>query len=237
MKKIYAITDFRISEECEKRLMREGFSVVKLPPMKDIPSSIASHTDILVFKIEETLFLSQKYYEENREAILPLSPLTLRLTDSTQGEKYPRDAIFNGLVLGKRLFCKSDSFCPEALELAEAKGYKICHTRQGYPACTTLKISENAAITADAGMAKTLAKEGVSLLKIESGGVLLPPYEYGFIGGAGGVFEDTVYFLGDITRHPSSKTILDFIEKNGKKAVSLSDEPLFDLGGILFVSI
>ena len=236
MKK-YALTDFRVSEKCESGLIKEGFSVIKLPPMKDIPSPIASPTDILIFKIENELFLSRKYYEENREALTELPPSILRLTDNAQGEKYPRDAIFNGLVMGKRLFCKSGSFSPEAIKFAEEKGYKICHTNQGYPACTTLKISENAAISADEGMLRTLSREEIRVLKIENGGVSLPPYEYGFIGGAAGIFGDSIYFLGDITRHPSSKAILGFIEKNGKRAVSLSDETFLDLGGILFVSI
>ena len=61
--------------------------------------------------------------------------------------------------------------------------------------------------------------------------------EYGFIGGAASLFEDKIYFLGDISKHPESEKILSFIEENGKTAVSLSDEQLADLGGIIFLNV
>ncbi len=235
MKKVYAFVDGRISESCEAGLKGEGFEVIKLPPMQRLPSAIASHTDILILKIRDRLFLSRKYCEECGEALSLPRGLNIRLTESAQGEKYPSDAIFNGLILGDLFFCKRDSFSQEALEYARSLGYEVRSVRQGYPACTTLKISENAAITADAGMERALREAGVSVLKIENGSVSLPPYEYGFIGGAGGLYKDKVYFLGDIKTHKNADAIIGFIENFGKRTVSLSNEPLADLGGILFI--
>ena len=84
-------------------------------------------------------------------------------------------------------------------------------------------------------MHDVLTKHGIRVTLIENGDVLLPPYEYGFIGGASGVFGDTVYFLGDVTKHRSYEKIRKACEGEGKDVVSLSDEGLIDLGRIIFL--
>ncbi len=237
MKETFALVDERISEKCFSALKARGFFPIRLPKMPTLPAPIASHTDILCFKLGKKLFFSRSYFEAFSEALSPLSVKNISLTEVSQGVKYPLDAIFNGLIMNDRLFCKSDSFSKEILDEAKTLGFKTVHVNQGYPACTTLKISENAAITSDAGMEKALLGEGFSVLSIQSGGISLPPYEYGFIGGAASLFEDKIYFLGDISKHPESEKILSFIEENGKTAISLSDEPLADLGGIIFLNV
>jgi hypothetical protein len=150
------------------------------------------------------------------------------------GERYPEDVIFNSLTMGKRIYARLDSLSPYLKELALKMGYELRHVKQGYPACTALKLSDNAVITADEGLAETLTKDGVRVYRITDGGISLPPYEYGFIGGAAGVDGDRVYFLGDITSHPSASVILNAIEQEGMRAVSLASSQLLDLGGILF---
>lgn len=240
MKKVYSLVDCRISEKCENSLRNCGFSVIKLPKMESLSAPIASHTDMLLFKVGKAIFASEEYFSQNpmlyaklREA---LPHIDFRLTEDSQKKVYPHDAIFNGLILGNCLFCKTDSFSADARKYAEDSGIKTVPVKQGYPACTTLKLSDNAAITADHGMAAALIKEGIDVTLIENGDISLPPYSYGFIGGAGGVFEDTVYFFGDIYKHRSAEKIIEALNRLNMKACSLSDEPLADLGGILFVS-
>jgi hypothetical protein len=202
--------------------------------MKTLPSPIASHTDMLLFALKDRIFVSEKYLSE---AGISFPDLKNKITviKETQGDCYPSDALLNGLVIGNRLFCKRESFSNEAREYAKECGLEIIFVRQGYPACTVLKVSDSAAITADPGMKRALEKEGISVLNIENGSILLFPYEYGFIGGAAGVFGDTVYFLGNLSSHPQYENIIRFITDNKMKVISLSDEPLADLGGILFI--
>jgi hypothetical protein len=137
--------------------------------------------------------------------------------------------------MGNLLVCNRDTVSKNILEAARARGLKTVHTRQGYPACTTLYLGDTAAISSDRGVIKALAGVGVECLEIEKGGIALPPYEYGFIGGACGVFHDTVYFFGDLDTHPSSDIIRAFLDKRGYRAVSLFDGALVDLGGIVFL--
>ena len=235
MKQTIALVDERIDKECAAGLMADGFSVFRLPRADGLDLAIASHTDILAFKLNDKIFFSKKYFESKLSDKLSLPLSNIILTEEYQGDSYPKDAIFNGLLMGNRLFCKSDSFSGEILGYADSCGIDIIHVNQGYPACTVLKISEDAAITADRGMEKALLNAGISVLRIEPGGVSLPPYKYGFIGGAGATFGENVYFFGDLNSHPSGKDIASFIKQNGKSAKSLSKNPLSDLGGIIFV--
>ena len=138
--------------------------------------------------------------------------------------------MMNGLVIEDRLFCNEKHISKAIIEYANENGLKTIHTNQGYPACTTLAFGNNA-ITADPGMAKAMANEGVNVLQITEGHIALPPHEYGFIGGASVVIGNKVCFYGDISLHPDGETIVEFIEDKGYEAVCLSSEPLVDFGG------
>lgn len=234
-----AIVDGRISEACERGLMLRGFQIIKTVKNTDIGEAVSYHPDMLMFSHGNTVITSV-YYAEYAESIFSdiryfSADSKVRFVDEVQREKYPYDAIFNALVIGKRIFCKTDSVSEAVLEYAKCEGLEVVHVSQGYPACTVLAISESAAITADRGMCEVLSSSGIKVTLIENGDMLLPPYEYGFIGGAAGVFGDTVYFLGDVTKHRDYEKIRTACEGEGKRIVSLSSEGLIDLGRILFL--
>ena len=237
--KTVAIVDSRISEKCERALLLLGFEVVKLPPFSLLPEGIASHPDSLLFYYNNEIITSADYSETcpyvftDIHELIPSVKLTF--TGDRVGKEYPHDTVFNAVAMGERLYARLDSVSSKILELAKKHSLKIINTKQGYPACTTLVLSENAAITADAGMARAISESGATVTLIESGDISLPPYEYGFIGGATGVYRDTVYFLGDVSTHRDKEKILAAIAREGMKAKSLSDGPLCDLGGIVFI--
>ena len=61
--------------------------------------------------------------------------------------------------------------------------------------------------------------------------------KYGFIGGACGYCDGSLYFSGDLRHHPDGDRIESFCKGLGVDAVSLSDEPLKDVGSIFFFKI
>ena len=234
-----AIIDSRVSEECEFSLIRSGFTVLKTPPSPYLSEPLSSHPDMLFFKDGDTIITSVDYAviaETMLGDIRFYAPkVRIRVTDISQRPEYPRDAVFNALRIGDKLFLKTDTAAEAVLAYAEENGLKIIHTSQGYPACTALAVSDNAAITADRGLFAVMKQNGVEVLLIENGGITLPPYEYGFIGGACGRIGNRIFFLGDPRLHPQYDLIAKFCQKHGNRIIGLSDQPLTDMGRIIFI--
>lgn len=232
------IVDTRITRACELSLLKEGFSLIKLPPDPCLGAAISSHPDTVLFYADGEIITTADYCDAAAYVfsdIREMRPdIKIHLTSDIRTDKYPYDCITNALKIGNQLYCKGDTVSNAVKELAKRKGYEIIHTTQGYPACSVLAFGTSA-ITADRGLAFAMAKNGVKVTLIDQGGISLPPYEYGFIGGASGVVGDKIYFFGDLDSHPSAGIIRKAILEEGYTPVSLSGEGLSDLGGIVLL--
>ena len=232
------IVDKRISSKCEHALEKEGFYLIKLPPDPNLGEAVSSHPDTVLFHADGEIITTADYcdfaayiFSDIRE----LKPdMRISFSADKRTDKYPADCIMNALVIGRRIFAKADTLSKSILKFAKNGGYEIVHTNQGYPACTVLAFG-NSAITADEGMASLLRENGIRVTLISKGGISLPPYDYGFIGGASGVVGRKIYFFGDLNSHPDSAVIRKAIEEEGFIPVSLSDERLRDLGGMILL--
>ena len=239
---LFALVDERLSSACEAALTSYGFEVIRLPASERLSPPVASHTDMLIAKLRDRLILSHSYIEKHRDTVLrireALPDMTVIESEDEPHSDYPNDRIFNSLTIGKYLFINPSPIAREIPRIAEELDLTVCQTKQGYPACVTLGVGDSLAISSDAGMIREIEKRGIDTLYIpESEKILLPPYRCGFIGGAAGVFGDTVYFIGNLASHPSADILESRLHKHGYKAVSLdpSAESLSDLGGILFL--
>ena len=239
---LFAIVDGRMPEDCEKSLLKYGFEVIKLRADERLGEAVASHTDMLLFRIGNTLVGSKQYFETHRDIFNKITEalpsFEFILTDDKVSSKYPNDAIFNALRTGNMLFAKCDTVSRTVLDLAERERLTLVNVKQGYPACTVLALP-SFSITADLGMARALENHGVRVMRVEeSESIKLPPYKNGFIGGTASVLNGTVYFLGNLLSHPSGKAIRDALLSEGYSAVSLDDasDSLFDLGGMILIN-
>ena len=233
------ICDGRISPAMERGLQKYGYYVIKLPAAKTLPEGISSHPDSLIFRLGD-IFLTTCEYGEDASYVFSdvrefLESSRLYFIDESFEKSYPKDAMLNALSFGKTLIANKKTVAPKILEISEKEGYTLKNVNQGYPNCSILKLDEENAITADAGIYKALCEIGVRTLLISQGHISLPPYDYGFIGGASGVDGDKVFFLGDLSRHPDAEKIESFIKELGMRVICLSDEPLADLGGLIFI--
>lgn len=238
--KAVVVCDNRISEKIERRLLIEGYYIIKLPASSSLPEAISSHPDSLIFRVGNTFVTTCEYCEEAAYVFSDLRELCpeirLGFVDVTLDNSYPDDAKMNAVVIGKHLVANKKTVAKEILEISEKTGLTPLNVNQGYPNCSILKLNDKNVITADIGIANKLRDLGVNVLLIEPGHISLPPYEYGFIGGASGVCGDKVYFLGNIKLHPDGERMEKFIRDSGLIPVNLSDEPLVDLGGLMFIS-
>ncbi len=234
-----AIISEKTSPACREALRAQGYSILLCPSAKALSAPLAYHPDMQMARLGSRILCGEDFFLENRDFFSALGKLCKNaevtpLPDCI-GARYPADCAYNLLVMGDAVFYNPKSIAPSLLGIADALGYRLYPTKQGYAACTVCALGAHRAITADEGMAEALSLAGIEVLKIESRGIALPPYEYGFIGGASGVHERNVFFHGRIESHPSYAKMKDFAKEGGYSLVSLSDERLCDLGGILFI--
>ncbi len=236
---MFCAVDSRISEKMKRTLAIHGFNTIELLPSSLLGEAVSSHPDTLLFKLGKNIVSSADYIEEAPfifTDIRDAAPnIRIIVTDDRLGAEYPQDCAYNALTVGDTVFLKEESISSAIVDLAKSLGKRVVAVKQGYAACSTLALGEGAAITADKGMSRALKSEGISVYEIESGSIALPPHKYGFIGGACGVFGNKVFFFGDYTKHPSRDIIECALANEGFIPIALSDEPLVDLGGIVFL--
>ena len=224
-----------VQMESIEQLSSLGYEIFTLPAHNTLPKAISSHPDSLVFRGRDRIIVDNDYYLENIELFRSIAARRpeLRIVTSLDGlgDKYPYDARLNAIVIGNKLFCHLKSISRAITEYAEELGLELVDTKQGYPACSTLKIAENAVICADRGLSSTYRRQGIFVYEIEPGGILLPPYEYGFIGGACAVLGDRVCFFGELSEHPSHEIIGGALKEHSLLPVSIAHSVLKDIGG------
>ena len=197
-----------------------GFMLYPLPASKQLPLPTATHADMLMF-YDGSLLLSEDYFNENSTLFADVIPTKEKL-----GGKYPCDILFNCFVIDNILFGKIDALSDKIKNKYENR----VNLKQGYAKCSSL-ILGNAVITADTNIYNKVTQSGFEALKISGGNILLPGYDCGFIGGASAVLDNTVFFFGDITKHPDYAKIKDFISSRGLSLCYDKSYPLTDFGG------
>ncbi len=206
--------------------------VIPLPEWKGLPEPVSSHPDMLFYPLPDGKILAGKdYYNENREFFSSLSDAFI-LDEKTPSGKYPFDVRFDCLGINNVLY-GMDGYVSELIVNQYSSFVPV---KQGYTRCSVAMLSENCAVTADRGIASALKNNGLDVLVIRPGHIELKGYGCGFIGGAGAFLRDGVYgFFGDLYSHPDGDMIAEFADAHKIKAVSLSDEPLSDNGGLLIL--
>ena len=229
-----AVVDIRIPKAAEAALATHGFSVVKLPPHPVLPRPVASHPDMLVFFAHDAIFCTRSYFEiaqKELETISARYQKPIRLVSDEVGSVYPRDILLNAAPLGDKLICHPKHTARELTALCE-----VVPVKQGYAKCSTVILGSRAIITEDASIAQAAEQHGIDVLRIFPNAVHLEGYDTGFLGGAASLAPyggtDNIYFCGDLNSHPNAREIQLFCKQHGFSAVSLSNEPLTDIGPI-----
>lgn len=147
-------------------------------------------------------------------------------------DSYPGCAAYNALVLGRYFLHRLDITAPELLSAAKEAGLELINVKQGYTKCACVIVDENSIITADRGIARALDGKADVLL-INSGHVKLDGYEYGFLGGASGLINGTLFFCGSLEQHPDYAKIKNFVHSRGIKISDVPSLELTDIGSFI----
>ena len=225
-----------LSPKCREGLRALGFDIEILPPYKRLGRGVDTHADLMIFPLEDRIFTYRELLEDMSALMDKLRHrgYTVVGIDKPPSERYPGDIALNLLTVGRYVFCNRKYASAEVLSYAESRGYTVVNVNQGYARCTACPVGDSGLISADPSMLSAAYNNGIKTLSVSVGSVKLEGYDYGFIGGACGAFGDSLYFAGDLYAHPNCEEIESFCTSLGVKAVSLSDEPLTDVGSIFF---
>lgn len=218
----------------------DNITWVELGRHNRLYDSVAQHADMLSCSVGDKLVVAP--YNYNRlvkdESFVRDHPmLTKRIVcgETELNESYPDNIAYNVAFIGEYAIHNTNYTDPVLKKLIDAQGYKWIHTKQGYSNCMMLPVASDALITSDVGLAKTLRQNGFEVLIIEQGHIKLPGLSYGFIGGASFTIGNTVYFNGNVDKHPNGQEIKTFISKKALQIVNLSENQLFDFGSVRFL--
>ena len=231
-----AVCDSRIPISSKKKLYDYCDRIILLPPFSALHEPVSAHPDMLIFpcREEKIIYTHPEYLSKCCEALGGSGFEIIPICEEAS-EKYPNDILLNAAHVGKYIFGRAEHISTSVLKYAERRGLEIIDIKQGYAKCSICSVSDNAIITSDPSVLNAAEKLKLDALKICESGVTLKGYDRGFIGGASGNDGENIFFCGDVKKHPEGERIMDFCVSHGKKAVSLSDEALYDIGTIFFI--
>jgi len=202
-----------LSKNADKRLIEEFQDVILVDKTAPVYDAVSCHPDIYYCR----------FADEN----------VIKAMSGEIGEAYPENIGFNAVCLDRYFIHNLKYTNPRLLEYAKQLDLQLINVKQGYAKCSCVVVDGKGIITADDGIYSVLSKfDDIDILKVTAGHVLLSGFDYGFLGGASGRIGDTVYFAGDITKHPDFKAIRTFI-LNRNVNLKWFDFPLTDIGSII----
>ena len=231
------VVDGRIPSECAGTLQSLDFELILMPPWNRLSAPVSSHPDMLLFITGDTVICHAGYYAVARDPVERILSVGYRLilSDENCSTEYPHDILFNALPAGGYLYCLEKHLSGAVRMVTEKAGIRTVNVRQGYARCSACIVGENAVITSDVSLDRALREHGTDVLLISPGNIRLDGYPCGFIGGASGYDNENVYFAGNLALHPDADKIESFCIRHGKRAVSLSADPLTDIGTMFFI--
>lgn len=246
------IVDGRITDELEKSLLDRDIRVIKTPKCKDVYDAISYHPDIQFFNCgngkiivapnlyESYIEILNDFYSSEEGYEIENIKIDLIKGDKPLSKKYPDDIAYNVCIVGKYALHNFEYTDKEVLKYLDENEFERINIKQGYSKCSICVVDDKSIITADKGILDSIEKSGADIdyLLIEQGNIDLFDMNFGFIGGCTGILSDSeVGFLGKVENHPDFEKIKEFLNKYGKRYVSLSKEKLIDLGSIIPIVI
>lgn len=229
-------------------LERYGITSVGVEKSDELELPVASHVDMQAIHLYRDKILSapvenckgNKHYmscfDELRCKVKKLVYDKVKMLSGCSPliASYPGCAAYNVLLLDKMAIFNQKCIDIGLKNVLFDLGYRPVYIKQGFARCSVCVVREDAVITADTGIAAALRMESVDVLLIRPGFISLPGYDTGFLGGASFKIADNMLaFTGRLDGHPDGDQIFTFLEKYGVCAVTLSKQPIFDIGSAI----
>lgn len=226
----YVIVAENFPEEAAEKLKAYG-KVVRTRANKNLLRGLDTHPDILTHPLPSGEIVVDRDNFEYYKKIFPDKKILP--SHSILSKKYPKDVPLNAFTF-KNYFIHNLKYTDKVLlDYYKNSGYQMIDIKQGYGKCSCL-VTNDFIITSDGGIYESL-KGFIPIYKINHGEIRLQDFNYGFIGGASGVYGKKIFFTGDFSHHSSHEEILKIINKYNYEIEILSKDPIEDFGSIYFI--
>ncbi|MFR6449088.1 MAG: DUF6873 family GME fold protein [Peptoniphilus grossensis] len=213
------------------KILKEYGKIVRTKSNKNLMKGLDTHPDILLHPLPSGELVVDRDNLEYYKKIFP--DKNILPSHSCLSKKYPKDVPLNAFTF-KNYFIHNLKFTDKVLlDYYKNSGYKMIDIKQGYGKCSSL-VTEDFIITSDGGIYESL-RDFIPIYKIKHGEIRLQNFNYGFIGGASGVYGKKIFFTGDFSHHYSYEEILKIIKKYNYEIEILSKDPIEDFGSIYFI--
>lgn len=193
--------------------------------------AISGHPDIFITQQDDILIIAPNLPAHYKNK---LSALKINFVEGSMpiGYSYPLTSHYNAVITSEYLIHKLNITDP-VVRKHNASKTKI-NVNQGYTRCNLIFITPQHAITSDTGIKNSLTKAGIKVFYFNPDKIVLPGFKHGFIGGACGIAEKSLFLAGSLSYHSDRDKIKEFIKMADVEIVELYDGPLFDGGSIIF---
>lgn len=228
------LVDYRIDEAEAYALMKAGINVLAVPSSDVLYQAVCGHPDMLLNIIDRRTVMVHRDMQEDFLGKLRDLNINILISKNRLQTNYPDNIILNAINLDN-LFIHNIKHTDREL-LNQVKDKKIKTVKQGYTKCSTAVVSSTALMTSDNGIAKCAQEEGLDVLLLPTGDILLPGLDYGFIGGCCGIIEEGLLaFYGSLKHYAYESEVMNFLKKHKVEPLFLRDGKLVDRGSIFAI--
>lgn len=211
-------------------LKKLGITTFLTDKCHDVMPQISYHADIVFSHLGDNNFIVEKSQIKLKDNLLSIGFYS---ADEVElGKNYPEDVLLNTCLVDGKLICGKNLFNHPTFS-----SIKIISTAQGYSKCSVCVVDSNSVITDDESIYTACNKNEMDVLLISKGSVILPGFNYGFIGGCSGkISSDCIAFCGDLSTHSDFSKIKSFLKFRNIEFVNLGSRQLVDIGSIIPVT-
>lgn len=231
---ILIIASSRMPSPAKPKLAGYG-QVLWLDPVSFVYPSIAAHPDVFFFQYADNQLVFAPNTPKEWVAKLHRAGLKLMRGMSPLGFAHPETVRYNACGTENLLVHNLRFTDKRILELYEGKTQ--INVNQAYTRCNLLALNENAFITSDEGIFRTLTDRHFDVLFIDPHQIHLEGHDYGFFPGCCGLLEDKLLVCGNTESLKEKAELDDFLRKYRYQLVTLYDGELTDLGGMFICSV
>lgn len=216
--------------EKAKELLSETGRVVEFQTHGMVYEAVSGHPDIFICQTPKGIVAAPGLPKEYKE-ILTEHNVNFLSGKENPGVQYPQTARYNALFTKYGILHNLKLTDPGILDLDK----KQIHCSQGYTRCNTIEVKD-IIFTSDMGVVKTLQNKSINSFYIEPGEIILKGFKNGFFGGCCGIMNSKFFVCGSFGYLKNGQVIRELIQQQGFEVIELYNGPLYDVGGIFFLT-